>query len=186
MYIYLYMYIYTYTLINIYIYIYEHFSQECSVMVFHWLLNDEFFQVSRTLLSIFADLNNWMVSTGPLISKTFNSCTNIFVSAPSALITINYHRHFHVPKFFQFFSKVWVIISLLVFFQFYPVGTIQQVLFFFCRLLFGLARLAKIKQFVCVSKFHKSLCVSFPRTDSGLLLLLLLLLLYRVNFLHLF
>ena len=42
-------------------------------MVFHWGLSDSKSpQVSRTFLSILADLNNvvvWLVSTRPLISK---------------------------------------------------------------------------------------------------------------------
>ena len=32
-----------------------------------------------------------------------------------------YHRHFHVPQFFQFVSKVLEFILLFVFFQFYSV-----------------------------------------------------------------
>ena len=48
-------------------------------------------QVSRTFLSILADLNNgviWMVSTRPPVSKSSSPSTNPFGIVPSALITI--------------------------------------------------------------------------------------------------
>ena len=47
-------------------------------------------QVSWTLPSILADLNNtvvWMVSTRPLIFKSSNLCTNRLVTVPSGPIT---------------------------------------------------------------------------------------------------
>ena len=89
-------------------------------MVYHWNLSDSKFpQFSRSLLSILADLNNavvWMASTRLLISKSlyqfFSDCTK----------STNYnwyHRHFHVPQFFQFSSKIQVLIFLFTFFQFY-------------------------------------------------------------------
>ena len=46
-------------------------------------------QVSRTLLSILADLNNsivWMVFTGSLISNSFSPCTNLLMTVTSAPI----------------------------------------------------------------------------------------------------
>ena len=49
------------------------------------------FKVSRTLLSILADLNSavvWMVSTRPLISKSSSPCTSLLVTVPSVPITI--------------------------------------------------------------------------------------------------
>ena len=61
-------------------------------MVFHWsLIDSKSPQISRTLLSIPADLNNlvvWMASTPALISKSFSSFTNPLVTVPSASITI--------------------------------------------------------------------------------------------------
>ena len=52
----------------------QSFSHQHYPMVFHWSLSDSKSpQVSRTLLSILAVLNNavvWMVSTRPLISKS--------------------------------------------------------------------------------------------------------------------
>ena len=61
-------------------------------MVSHWSLNDNKFpQVSRTFLSILANHNNavvWIVSTRPLISKSFILYPSPLVTVPSAPITI--------------------------------------------------------------------------------------------------
>ena len=60
-------------------------------MVFHWSLSDsKSLQVSRTLLSILANLNNavvWMVSTLTLISKSSSLFTNSLVAVPRALLS---------------------------------------------------------------------------------------------------
>ena len=53
-------------------------------------------RVSRTFLSILADLNNaivWTVSTGPIVSKSSSPCTNPLVTVPRAPIT-----HFTNPS----------------------------------------------------------------------------------------
>ena len=91
-------------------------------------------RVSRTLLSILADLNNAvvrMLSTTPYIQilqslyQSFGDCTK----------SLNYNRsnrHFHVLQFFQFPSKVQVLVLLFVFFTLWSAKfTILQVLFFF-------------------------------------------------------
>ena len=61
-------------------------------MVFHESLRDSKSpQVSRTLLSILAVLNNvvvWMVSTRPPTSKSFSPFNNPLVTVPKAPITI--------------------------------------------------------------------------------------------------
>ena len=61
-------------------------------MVFQWCLSDnKSLQVSRTLLSILADLSNavvWIVSTHPLISKSSSPFTNPLVTVPRAPVTI--------------------------------------------------------------------------------------------------
>ena len=55
-------------------------------MVFHWRLSDsKSSQVSRTLLSILADLNNivvMIVSTRPLISKSSSPFNPIYSTPP--------------------------------------------------------------------------------------------------------
>ena len=62
-------------------------------MVFHWSLSDSKSpQVSRTLLSILAVLNNavvWMISTRPPTSKSSSPFSNPFVTVPNAPITID-------------------------------------------------------------------------------------------------
>ena len=117
----------------------EVFSHQYLLMFFHWSLSEsKSAQVSNTLLSILANLNNaivWMVSTHPVISKSSSPCTKI--------TNYNlYKRHFHVPQFFHFPSKVEVLILLFAFFQFYSVVTartakctIQQVLLLLLLLL---------------------------------------------------
>ena len=61
-------------------------------MVFHWSLSDSKSpQVSRTLLSILAVLNNvvvWMVSTRPPTSKSSSPFSNPLVTVPNAPIKI--------------------------------------------------------------------------------------------------
>ena len=71
-------------------------------MAFHWTLSDNKYpQISRTLLSILADLNNavvWMVSTRPLISKSSSPCINPLVIVLSASITFMFHSFFLIPS----------------------------------------------------------------------------------------
>ena len=75
-------------------------------MVFHWSLSDSKSpQVSRTLLSILANLSNsvvWLISTRPLISDFYSHLTKPLGIIPSALITlsINDSLTFHVFFFF--------------------------------------------------------------------------------------
>ena len=89
-------------------------------MVFHWSLSDSKSpQVSRTLLSILAVLNNaivWMVSTRPQTSKSSSPFSNPLVTVPNAPITVGiivtcmFHSFFQFPckvhSFFQFYSVV--------------------------------------------------------------------------------
>ena len=90
---------------------------------FHLRLSDSKFpQVSRTLLSILADLNNavlWIVSTRPLIFKSSNPFFNPLVTVPRATLAIGQKHHFHILGFLQFHSKDKVFILLFNFFLFY-------------------------------------------------------------------
>ena len=96
-------------------------------MVFRWRLSDSKSpQVSRTLLSILAVFNNavvWVVSTRPLTSKSSRLFNNPLVTLPKAPVTIGIIVTFMFHSFFQFSSKVEVLISLFTFFQFYSVNS---------------------------------------------------------------
>ena len=103
------------------------------VNCYHYLLLFEFFspalvdgfswefewhQVSGTLLSILANLNNavvWMVSTRPLISKFSSPCTNPLMTVQRAPITIGISNTFMV-HIFSVPSKGQVLIFLFNFF----------------------------------------------------------------------
>ena len=133
-------------------------------MVFHWSLNDKSPQISRTRLNILADLNYavvWILTTRPLLSKSFSLFTNPLVSVPIVPIIIDRNAIF----MFTVFS-----ISILLCDQ--PRQQILRKLPFFLLLLMVIRSgcLAEIRRSVCISKYQWSLCVSFPRTDSGLFL----------------
>ena len=117
-------------------------------MVFHWSLSDSKFpQVSRTLLSILAVLNNavvWMVSTSPPTSKSSRPFSNPLVNVPNAPITIGiivtcmFHSFFSSlarSRYLSFFSHSFSFILLSAG---TAKSTILQVLFFFCWLLLSL------------------------------------------------
>ena len=78
-------------------------------MVFHWSLSDnKSHQVSRTLLSILAVLNNaivWMVSTRPPTSKSSRPFNNPFVSVPKAPITTGIIVTFMFHSFFNSLAR---------------------------------------------------------------------------------
>ena len=82
-------------------YSFESFSYQCLLMVSHWSQRDSRSpQISRTLLSILADLNKTvvrMISTRPLISTSSITCTNPLVTVPSVPvitgITLTFMSH---------------------------------------------------------------------------------------------
>ena len=78
-------------------------------MVSHCSLSDSKSpQLSRTHLSILADLNNavvWMVSTCPRIFKFYSPCTNPLVTVPIAPITIGITVTFCFALFFNFLAR---------------------------------------------------------------------------------
>ena len=147
-------------------------------MVFHWNFSDnKSSQVSRTLLSILADLNNvvvWMVASRPLISKSTSSSTIFLVTLLRAPITIAITVTFMFHSFpFQFSNKVEILISFFTFFQFYSVISRNSKIHNFASSLFLLimirsGRLAEIRWSIFMLKYHRSLCDSFPRTDAWL------------------
>ena len=168
-------------------------------MVFHWRLSESKFpQVSRTFLSILAVFNNavvWMVSTRPPISKSYRPFNNPLVTVPKAPITIGIIVTFMFHSFFQFSSKVEVLISLFHTHSFrfilWSAGTAKSTIlqiffflfFFFLLIIIRSGLLAEIRWSVCISKSHRSLCVSFSRTGAGLCIYHLLAW-SNLNFLH--
>ena len=92
-------------------------------MVFHWSLSDSKSpQVSRTRLRILAVLSNavvWIVSTRLPTSKSSRPFNNPLVTVPNAPITIGTIVTFMFHSFFQFSSKVEVLILLFTFLQIY-------------------------------------------------------------------
>ena len=146
-------------------------------MVFHWSLRDSKSpQVSRTLLSILAVLNNavvWMVSTHPPTSKSSSPFSNPFVTIPNAPITIGiivtcmFHRFFNSltrSKYLSFFSHSF---SFILWSAGTAKSTILQVLFLLLIIIKS-GLLAGIRWSVCMLKSHRSLCVAFSRTCAGL------------------
>ena len=87
-------------------------------------LESDWQQVSRILLSILAVLNNavvWMVSTRPPTSKSSRLFSNPLVIVQNAPIPIDIIATCMFHSFFQFPSKVEVLIPLFTFFRFYSV-----------------------------------------------------------------
>ena len=132
------------------------------------------------ILSILADLNNvvvWMVSICPLISKSSRHCTNLLATVPSAPVTIGITVIFIFHSFFSSLAR-FMYLSLFSFFSSFTLwsaetekSTIRQVPYFCCCCCCccWLSRgPAEIRWSICTSKPQRILCVSFPRTDSGL------------------
>ena len=88
-------------------------------MVFHWSLSDSKSpQVSKTLLSILAVLNNvvvWMVSTRPPTSKSSSLFNNLLETVPKAPITTG----IIVTFMFHIFSNSLAKSRYLYFFSLY-------------------------------------------------------------------
>ena len=125
-------------------------------MAFHWRLSDRKSpQVSRTFLSILSVFNNavvWMVSTRPPTSKSSSPFNNPLVTVPNEPIPIAIIVTFMFHSFFQFSSKVKVLISLFTFFRFYSVvsrdskvDNFANSLFFFLLIIKRSGLLAEIK-----------------------------------------
>ena len=91
------------------------FSPQRQLMVFHASTSDSKFpQISRTLLSILADLSNaviWMVSDRPPISNFSSPLTKPLGIVPSAPFTIGITVTFMFHSFFfagwSFFLVIW-------------------------------------------------------------------------------
>ena len=95
------------------------FSQRRWLVVFHWGVNGSMSpKVSRTLLSILADLNNvvvWMVPASPPISTASWPLIPPVGAVPSAPITIGVNVNFMFPIFFL---VLWQGVSSCLYFCF--------------------------------------------------------------------
>ena len=163
-------------------------------MVFHWRLSDKKSpQVSRTLLSILAVLNNaviWMVSTRPSTSKSSRPFNNPLVIVPKEPITIGILS----PSCSIVFSILSQGLGTYLSFQILSVLFCGQPgqqgrqfcyfsFFFFLLIIIRSGLLAGITWSVCMSKSHRSLSVSFSRTGPGLCIYHLFIW-SNLNFLH--
>ena len=114
-----------------YYYHYHSFSHQLTLMVFHWSLSDrESPQVSRTLLSILAVLNNtivWMVTTRPPTSRSSSPFSNPLVTVSNTPITIGiivtciFHSFFNSlarSRYLSFFSHSFSFIQSRLFCKF--------------------------------------------------------------------
>ena len=158
-----------------YYYLIISFSHQRLLMVFHCSLSESKpLQVSRTLLSILAVLNNavvWMISTCPPTSKSSSPFNNALITVPKAPITIGIIVTFMIYSFFNSIARSRYLSFFSYSFSFilWSVGieksTILQ--FFCCWLLLGLIfwpRLGDLS--VCHSPI--GVYVSFSRTAAGL------------------
>ena len=161
-------------------------------MDFNWNLSDsKSLQVSRTLLSILAVLNNavvWMVPTRPPTSKSTRPFNNPLVTVQKAPITIGiiitfmFHSFFNSlarSRYLSFFSHSF---SFILWSAETAKSTTLQILFFLLIIIRSVL-LVEIWWSVCMSKSHRSLCVSFSRTGAGLCIYLLFEW-SNLNFLH--
>ena len=162
-------------------------------MVLHWRLSDsKSHQVSRTLLSILAVINNpvvWMVSTRPPTSKSSRPFNNRLVTVPNAPITIGiivtfiFHCFFNSPARLRYLSLFSHSFSFILWSAGTAKSTILQIFFMFLLIIIRSGLLAEIRWSVCISKSHRSLCVSFSRIGAGLCIYHLSAWSY-LNFLH--
>ena len=148
--------------------------------------------ISRTLLSILAVLNNsvvWMVSYRPPASKSTRPFNSPLVTVPNAPITIGiivtlmFHSIFNSlarSRYLSFFSYSFSFIQCSLG---TAKSTILQILFLVLLIIIRSGLLAEIRWSVCMSKSHRSLCVSFSSTDDGLCIYHLFVW-SNLNFLH--
>ena len=137
-------------------------------MVCQWSLYDSKSpQVSRTLLSFLAVVNNvvvWMFYTRPLISKFTSPFNNPWETVQKAPITNGIIVTFMFLSSFFPLKKVEVLIQLFIFFQFYSMISWDSKVHNFANSLFLLLiiirsdLLVEIRWFVCMLKSHRSLC----------------------------
>ena len=146
-------------------------------MVFHWSLRDSKSpQVSKTLLSILAVLNNgvvWIVSTRPPTSKSSSPFSHPLVTVTKALIKIGiivtcmFHSFFNSLARSRFLSIFSHSFSFIQWSAWIAKSTILQVIFFLLIIIRS-GLLAEIRRSVCMSTSQRCLYVLFSRRGAGL------------------
>ena len=146
-------------------------------MFFHWRLSDSKSpQVSRTLLSILAVFNNaviCMVSNHLPTSKSSWSFNNYLVTVPKAPITIGTIVTFMFYIFFNSLARSRYLSFFSHSFSFilWSAGTAKSTIlqiFFYLLIIIRSGLLPEIRWSVCMSKSHRSLCMSFSWRGAGL------------------
>ena len=132
----------------------------------------------------------WIVSTCPPTSKSSRPFNNPLVIVPKApttigtIVTFMFHSFFNSlarSRYLSFFSYSF---SFILWSAGTAKSTILQILFFLL-IIVRCGLLAEIRCSVCMSKSHRSLCLSFSRTGAGLCIYHLLVW-SNLNFLHIF
>ena len=122
-------------------------------MVFHWS-DSKCPQVSRTLLSILAVLNNavvWMVSTRPPTSKSSSPFSNPLVTVHNAPITIGtivtymFHSFFNSRAKSRYLSSFSLSFRFILWFAGTAKSTILQIPFFLLLIILRSGLLAGIR-----------------------------------------
>ena len=113
------------------------FSHQCQLVMFHRNLSDsKSHQVSGTLVSILADLNNTVVLIRFPISNSFCPFTKPLGTVPSAPITIGITVNLMIRSFFSSptrskYSSLFLLSSIFILWSARTAkSTIRQVLFF--------------------------------------------------------
>ena len=141
----------------------------------HWSLSDsKSLQVSRTLLSILANLNNAVVWMVLILSLIFNSFSLFFQTFGDHSKCPNYNWYHCLPHHPQFLVLCQgPSIRLFLCFYFHSVihwnGKIHSTAHSFFLLINPRSSfLTEIWWSVCIIKFQRILCVAFFRMDFGL------------------
>ena len=110
-----------------------------------------------------------MASTRPLISKFSCPFNKTSLTIPKALIMIGIKATFMFHTFFNSLGKLRYVpfFSLSTILLYGKVHNFASSLFLLLIILRS-GRLDEIRRYVYMSKSHRSLCVSFYRTDAGL------------------
>ena len=101
----------------------------------------------------------------------------------SIIVTFMFHSFFHSLARLRYLSIISYSFSFILWSAATAKSTILHILFFLLLIIIRSGYLAEIRWSVCMSKFHRILCVSFSRIGAGLGIYHLLVW-SNLNFLH--